>query len=340
MTIVNRLHVLVDVGNDRWGGCNSALNLGIASGGRDVFSGTWTGANQLGNGHTVPANRTGAALVPRDTENRRLKARLNVYPAPFGMRGDPWQAISYESPADEDYYEAALDTASLEPSSIRLTNTGADLLRPGQILVWGMADLRLVNYPEAPGTVKTPVPLAAASDLGVILSNTFAEGPSSMVLPRTPPWRRNDGAVRRADKILLTIRLGPSSNAATPAPVTFRVVDTDGGIRCSETLAMFNELGSGEWKSWVLPVATPFTWNEIFPRNAAQSPCSLIVSGMNAAQLTYIYAFGIDSTTTPNAYLPLVHLEDRDPDGSWIGGNPADREKFLSMANHDVSEAG
>ena len=71
-------------------------------------------------------------------------------------------------------------------------------------------------------------------------------------------------------------------------------------------------------------------------------------------QVAYVYAFGIDSTTIPQALLPLVHRErlpdlsrakgpDNDfessqhwsPDYLWIGD-----EDELLLTNHDISKAG
>ena len=141
MPILNRVHILIDVGNDRWGGCNTPLNLTIASGGIDLLIGTWTGANLLGNGHTVPANRTGAALVPNDS----ARGVVAVQPIFEGISTSriPWFRDSYAIVYGYlNPYIAPIDTASLEPSSVRLSNTGANLVRPRQIVVWGWPDFR------------------------------------------------------------------------------------------------------------------------------------------------------------------------------------------------------
>ncbi len=86
-------------------------------------------------------------------------------------------------------------------------------------------------------------------------------------------------------------------------------------------------------------MTTPFTWDDIVPRPTTNQPCRLRVDGGNRLQIAHVYAFGIDSTTTPNALLPLVHLENSVPDDSWIGGDEDTRERLLPTANHDVSEA-
>jgi hypothetical protein len=103
MSLVNDIHAVIDVGSSpAWVGTQSPLTLTISGGGADLFSGTWTGANLLGNGEsTVPPDRTGAARVPLDTEGRRQSA------AQGGLveRMDLWDRRNYGIWPDEDPYD-------------------------------------------------------------------------------------------------------------------------------------------------------------------------------------------------------------------------------------------
>src|SRR5215470_5550847 len=214
MSLVNDIHAVIDVGTSpAWVGTQSPLTLTISGGGADLFSGTWTGANQLGNGEaTVPLDRTGAARVPEDTENRRqLAAGGGTF-----VRLDLWDPGNYVIWTDEDPYQTAIDTTVLDPSSIRLAARGNDLLRPRHVVVWGLTQARLANYPMAPGTVVTPVPLGLATDLSSIaLSTDFREGMTSMLVPFLVPWRRANAALpeRLVDTVVLTLGLGNDQNA-------------------------------------------------------------------------------------------------------------------------------
>jgi hypothetical protein len=334
MPIVNEIHVVVDVEDDRYVGTNSPLNLTISGNGIDLFDGSWTGSNTLGFGDTVPRNRSGAALVPSDTENRRQLADSSG----LFVRSDLYSDMSYFIYTDENPYAPSFDTAQLDPSSIRFGIRGADLLYPRHIIVWGLADLPLANYLTAPATVRTPVPLGLALNVNKRLSTTFSEGPQSMLIPRVAPWRRANpaDAERRVDQVIVTIGLGSDSNAPSPSPVSFRILAADGTLLCSQTLEGADSLRSGEWKTWLFPVTTPFTWSDIMPIPPPPQPCRLRVEGENMLQVAHVYAFGIDSSSTPAAILPLVHSANID---TWIGGEEQSREYLLQTANHDVSEA-
>jgi hypothetical protein len=339
MSLVNDIHVMVDVGKTpTWVGTNSALTLTISGGGSDLFVGSWTGANQLGGGFpTVPIDRTGPARVPVDTQNRRDLAEGG----PF-VKTDLWSPTNYLIFQDEDPYQPTVDTTVLDASSIRLATRGPDLLRPRHIVVWGLTNARLANYPMAPATVPTPVPLGIATGLtSVALSTDFREGMTSFLVPRMAPWRRANPALpeRRVDTVVLTIGLGDDHNAPTPGPVTFQIRSADGRLLCSQALEGADEIRPSEWKTWVFAVATPFTWSEIVPVPPPPQPCRLQVDNDNKLQVARVYAFGMDTTSTPMAALPLVHFDYSsayyDNNGFWIG-----RDEFLlPTANHDVSEA-
>jgi len=330
MPTVDRIHVVVDVEDDRYVGTNAPLNLTISGGGADLFEGTWTGANSLGNGDTVPRNRTGAALVASDTDGRRSLANDG---GPF-WRLDLWSKENYGVfEGDPNPYAVSFDTALLDPSSIRLAIRGSDLIYPRHIVVWGMADLRLANYPNTPATVRTPVPLGMALNVNRRLSTTFSEGSQSMLIPRVAPWVRAAGmGERQVDQVIVTLGLGSDRDADTSSPVTCRVVAADDRLVCSQVLVGADVLRSNEWKTWLFSATTPFTWSEIMPVPAPPQPCRLRVDGDNRLQVAHVYAFGIDSTTTPPALLPLVHSAFID---AWIGGDESTREFLLQTANHD-----
>jgi hypothetical protein len=335
MPFVNEIHVVVDVEDDRYVGTNDALTLTVSGGGADLFVGSWTGSNTLGNGQTVPQNRTGAALVPLDTDTRRGLAK-NSNPV---ARDDLWSAISYYIFQDENPYAFGFDTAQLDPSSIRLGILGSDLLYPRHIVVWGLADLRLANYQDAPATVRTPVPLGLALNVNRRLSNTYSEGPQSMLIPRVAPWARSDaaGGERRVDQVILTLGIGSTESAAASSSATqmmFRIFSADGTLLCSQVLPEAQLLRPGEWKSWLLPVTRPFTWSEVMPVPPPPQPCRLRIDGGDSIRVSRIFVFGIDSTTNPPAMLPLVHWSGNE---ILIGGALLP-ERLLVTANHDVSE--
>lgn len=337
MPIVNEIHVIVDVEDDRYVGTNDPLNLTISGGGVDLFEGTWTGANLLGSGQTVPQNRTGAALVPRDTEWRRKAGGGPFVSSDFRHRENYLVYTDVEDP-----YALGVDTAQLDPSSIRLSIRGGDLIYPRHIVVWGVADLPLANYPGAPATLRTPVPLGMALNVNRRLSSTFSEGPQSMLIPRVAPWVRANppGGERRVDQVILTLGLGPSPNAPAvtrTTAVTFRIVTANGTEVCTQALDGATSLRSSEWKTWLFPVTTPFTWPEIMPTPPPPQPCRLRVDDGDSIRLSHVFAFGIDSTTSPPALLPLVHISNTDGTELLIGGEPMP-ERLLLTANHDISE--
>lgn len=336
MPFVNEIHVVVDVEDDRYVGTNDPLNLTISGEGADLFEGTWTGANILGNGHTVPQNRTGAALVPMDTDFRRKAGG-----GPFASL-DMWHRENYLVYTDEDPYAPGFDTAQLNPSSIRLSIRGSDLVYPRHIVVWGLADRPLANYPAAPATLRTPVPLGMALNVNKRLSNSFQEGSQSMLIPRVAPWVRANAAAgeRRVDQVILTLGLSASPNAplgTSSTPVTFRIVTANGTEVCSQALDGVGSLRSSEWKTWLFPVTTPFTWPEIMPIPPPPQPCRLRVDDGDSLRLSHIFAFGIDSTTNPPALLPLVHISYTDGTEFLMGGAQLP-ERLLLTANHDISE--
>jgi hypothetical protein len=207
--------------------------------------------------------------VPSDTYSRRQFA------AGSGLaRTDLWAENNCFIFRDEDSYSFWFDTALLDPSSTRLSIRGNDPISPRHIVVWGMTTLPLADYPDTPAVVRTPVPLGMALHVNKRLSGQFHEGPRSMLISRVAPWSPANQASgeRVVDQVILTIGLGSDPNAGTQSPVRFRILRTE-TVVCSHVLEGFSSLRSNEWKTWLIPVISPFSWSDIMSVPRALQPC-------------------------------------------------------------------
>jgi hypothetical protein len=260
------------------------------------------------NGYSVP--------LPRDLPPQSF---ARVYS--FGNYNRNNRAI-YD-PLDVEF---SFDSALLNPSSIRLSIHGSDIIRPKHIVLWGTDSAMAI------------VPLALNTNLDMNdtkLSEDRTEGRGSIPLTLVDSGTGST----QLNEVLLYVSLANDRNAGTRQPATFRIDNADGNILFQSALEDFQLLETNSSnanaknaKLWLLSSTTP-----PFSRMDAQGrPVvpKLSVTGPDNAMIQEVVAFGLNRGGPRAVVVPLVHhVPGRAGSNPWVGTHqsPEGRDMVLPL---------
>jgi hypothetical protein len=277
MAMVMTVCLAIGVRKTRSSSSSSNWSLVVNAGGTDIIS-------RHADLHIPFGTVRVTGLVPGDDADPR------AFPPEGFARAYAFGELARVIHGDLVLRKFTLDTATLNPSSIRMETLGDDLLRSDRILLWGLDGMGAV------------VPLTVDADLPN-LSADPDEGSGSI------PLRLVDSGDDHTPltEVLLYVCLTNSDYAATDQPTSFRIEDADGTLLRSSGLEDFSKLqtdGDHEAKIWSLVESAPFRRVDALGRAVVPK---LRVDGPNNAMIKAIVAFGVNRDGARPLLVPLVH---------------------------------